>query len=579
VNRFAISSRHVKQTKEQIMVAMEMTRRQALVSIAATATALAADAAPPDVSSTVVERNDAAVESYLRAQITTAGPWLGSVPDEYMLHAAGSAGGLIETLTSSLIHPASKHHNENELTERIRLAAGFLERSQSPEGNIDLLSTNFNSPPDTAFVVHLVGTAAAVAKQYSNSTVTGLLRPFLVKAGQGLVTGGIHTPNHRWVVSSALAQINDVFPDAEYVRRINQWLSEGVDIDADGQFIERSTVTYNTVCDRAFTVLAAKLNRPELLDPVRRNLRSMMYLLHPDGEVVTEVSRRQDQFVRGTMAGYWFPVQYLAVRDGDGQFANLARQLARENARLSALMEYPELTRALPDNAALPEDYEKLLPLMGLARIRRGPFDATMVLEGNSRFVSARKGAAVINAVRFATSFFGKGQFVPDSGLKTSGAYVFRQALSAPYYQPLNQPQQAQPQKVTYENWATLRDKRAKTQVCRLDQTASVTERTNGFDLRIESTGTVGVPLAVEVSLREGGQLEGCRPAPHADGSWVLEKDYATYRVDGQTVRFGPAASPHFQTQLRGAEPRLPGVSVYLTGYTPFDRTVSFEFS
>ena len=557
-----------------------MTRREAIWSLSTAATALnIAKAATPEIPAPVVERTDAAVDSFLKTQITEQGQWQGSVPDEYLMHPAGNASSLIENLTAAFLYPQSRHHNENEVFTRIRLAAGFLERSQSPEGFIDLLSTNFNSPPDTGFVVHNVGTAAAIAKLYSNNEVLAALRPFLTKAGNGLAVGGIHTPNHRWVVSCALAQINDVFPNPAYLRRINQWLAEGIDIDGDGQYTERSTVTYNTICDRAFTVLAAKLKRPQLLDPVRRNLRAMMYLRHPDGEVVTEVSKRQDQFVRGTMAAYWFPTQYLALHDNDGQFSTLARQLA-DNARLSILMEYPELNAPLPAGAPLPEDYEKWFPEVGLARIRRGTMDATIILQDSSRFFSARKGPLVVNAVRFATSFFGKGQYIPESTTHQGTAYKSVQSLDAPYYQPLD-PVQA----VNYKNYYVLRDQRRKTQICKLDQSATVEERPNGFALRLQSTGNtsgttpIGVPLAVEINLREGGQLEGCRPAPHVEGGWILEKDYATYRVQGQTLRFGPGAAPHLLTQLRGAEPKLDGVSVYLTGYTPFDRTISFEFS
>jgi hypothetical protein len=551
------------------------TRRQVLWTLGSAALAAGAAATPPEVDARVVARNDAALERLLRAQLTdAANPRLGGVPDEYGMCSAGSAGGLIETAAASLVTPQSKHHGAPEVLERIHFAAQFLERSQNAEGNIDLLSTNFNSPPDTGFVVHNVATAAAIAKMYAAEEVWRALRPFLVKAAAGMSTGGIHTPNHRWVVCSALAQVNDVFPDAAYTRRIGQWLAEGTDIDEDGQFIERSTVTYNTVTDRAFTVLAAKLKRPALLDPVRRNLRAMMYLLHPDGEVVTEVSKRQDQFVRGTMAGYWFPVNYLAVHDGDGQLAGLARGLAAENARLSALLEYPELAGLLPPGEALPEDYEKWFGAVGLARIRRGRWDATMVLKESSRFFSARNGGVAINAVRFASSFFGKGQFVPDSCVKEGSKYVFRQTLSAGYYQPL-----APAQKVDYRNWGALRGKRRETQVCKLEQVATVVERKSGFELRLQSSGTAGVPVAVEISLREGGELQGCRAAPHVVDGWVLENDFATYRVGGDTVRFGPGAAGHLLTQLRGAEGKLPGQSVYLTGYTPFDQTIQFEFS
>jgi mannose-6-phosphate isomerase-like protein (cupin superfamily) len=160
-----------------------------------------------------------------------------------------------------------------------------------------------------------------------------------------------------------------------------------------------------------------------------------------------------------------------------------------------------------------------------------------------------------------------------------AGSYVASQSLSAPYYQPL-----VPVQKVDYKNWTALRDLRRKSQLCTLEQSATVTEKKGGFDLRIQARGAsggvaLGVPLAIEINLREGGRLEGCRPAPHVEDGWILESGEAKYTVGGQSLRIGPGAAPHLLTQLRGAEAKLPGVSVYLTGYTPFDRTISLEFS
>ena len=543
------------------------TRRDVLLALSAAAAAQAAD--PPQVEFRAVERNDRSAESYLRSQITNpSDPYRGSVPDQFLLHTAGSASGLIECLSASFVCPQSKLHHNGELLQRIQLAAGFLERSQSSEGNVDLLATNFNSPPDTGFVCHNVATGAAVARLYHAEEIVRALQPFLVRAAAGMSTGGIHTPNHRWVVSSALAQINALFPNPAYTRRIGQWLAEGIDIDEDGQYIERSTVTYNTITDRAFVVLAEKLKRPELLDPVRRNLNAMLYLMHPDGEVVTEVSRRQDQFVRAGMAGYWFPLQLLALRDQNGQFATLGGSLAPDHATLPALLEYPELSGKLPATQPLPENYERLYPAVGLARIRRGQRDATIVLQGNSRFFSMRNGDAVVSAVRFATSFFGKGQFIPTASTK----YALQQSLQAPYYQPLDPPQ-----RVTYRNWEDLRSKRKQTQVCRLTQSATITETKTGFTLHIESKGTNGVPLAIEINLREGAQIEGARAVPNQPDAWLLDRDFANIRAGRDRIRIGPGAAPHLNIQLRGAEPKLAGPSLYITGYTPFDHTIAFD--
>ena len=542
---------------------MEPISRRGFVSGLAAAAAAAAPTPAAEIDRGLIARHDDALERYLTAQMTDPGSrYCGSAADSYGLYTAQAAGGILSACATALLQPASKFHGSGTAMERLRLAARYLERVQSPDGNIDLLATNFNSPPDTAFVVHGVGSAASIAHRAGNREMLAAMEPFLTRAGGGLARGGVHTPNHRWVVCSALAQIHEVFPDAAYPRRIEQWLSEGIDIDADGQYTERSTGIYNAICDRSFVVLAAKMKNPDLLDPVRRNLNSMMYLLHSNLEVVTEISRRQDQYERRDMGPYWFPLQFMAVYDNDGRYAALADAVAPKAASLTALMEYPELSRKVAP-APLPDDYEHVFPELRAARIRRGPLSATVLLDGDNHFLSFRRGEAVIASVRFASAFFGKGQFVPGAGSKQGGSFELSQTLEAGYYQPLDPPHE-----VKAGEWGQTRIGRRRTEVCKLEQSAVITETKKGLRVRLRALGTAGIPLAVELALREGGKLEGCAETP---GGHILADGYATYRVGADTVRFGPGKREHSYTQVRGAAPPAPGMRVYVCGFTPFD--------
>ncbi len=454
----------------------------------------------------------------------------------------------------------------------MRLAARFLERVQTPDGNIDLLITNFNSPPDTGFVVWQAAQAASIGLRNGERQIADMLEPFLKKAAGGMLKGGVHTPNHRWVVSSALAQIHALWPNPNYLKRIDQWLAEGIDIDEDGQYTERSTLVYNPVCNRAFILLAAKLKRPELLDPVRRNLNAMLYLMHPGYEVVTEISRRQDLNQRGTMGVYWLALAFLAAHDRNGQFATLAREFASSHASLSDMLDLPELTQTLPANAALPENYVKQFPAIQVTRIRRGRTSATLLLGGNSNFLTLRRGDVVISAVRFACAFFGKGQFIPTIAEKRGDSYHFSQSLAADYMQPLEPSR-----KVKAGEWGSTRASRSKTEVCRLTQSAVVTETPKGFRVRLQSSGTSNIPLAVEIAFRDKGKLEGCEAAPKVEQAWLLRNGRATYRLGSDVITVGPGIAQHGYTQVRGAEAKLSGDCVYLTAFTPFDHTLEFE--
>jgi hypothetical protein len=85
-----------------------ITRRQALLAAGAVGATLRAAATAPQVEQSVIDHNDDAVRKLLRDQVTDPrSQWVGSVPDGYLLHNAGSAGGLIETLSASLAHPQS----------------------------------------------------------------------------------------------------------------------------------------------------------------------------------------------------------------------------------------------------------------------------------------------------------------------------------------------------------------------------------------------------------------------------------------------------------------------------------------
>ena len=410
-----------------------MTRREWLAASAAVASVPAQS--EPGWIGDIVRRYDDGVGKALERQITDPKHrYRGIFPDEYGLYYVATGVGIIDSFVSVFLQPQSKFHKNPLMIERAKLAAETLVREQSPDGNIDNPITNFNSPADTAFAVRGLCPITLLASRAGVREVPAMVEPFLKRAGAGLTKGGIHTPNHRWVLCAALAQLHELYQDPSYVRRIDQWIAEGIDMDPDGQYNERSTYVYNPITDAALVVIADKLKRPALLDYVRRNLDSMMYLIHPGYEVVTEISRRQDLNQRGDMGSYWFSLAYMAQLDKNGKYATLARHFAPTRSSLSALMEYPQFTQPEPKLEPVPDNYRRSYPHNRFTRIRRGDLSATVFEQGKSRFLTFRNGGAVINAVRFASAFFGRGQFVPADAKTAGDEIVLTQTLSGPYY-------------------------------------------------------------------------------------------------------------------------------------------------
>ena len=500
----------------------------------------------------------------------------GGIHDEFDIYTVQSTVNFINTLVCGYCAKSSKYHHSEELIVPLENAIGFILSKQYPDGTIDLHTTNFHSTPDTAFMVEPLTVVYKITDtpEFKSDAFKERLKEFLQNAGKALTVGGIHTANHRWVVAMALARLNNLFPDPKYIARIDEWLAEKIDIDPDGQYAERSTMTYTPLVNRCFMTIARLLKRSELYEPVRKNLGMSLYYMHPNGEVVTESSRRQDQYQRGTMSAYYFLYRYMALNDNNRDFAAMTLYMEKTYPQelvswLLYLLEDASLWLPLPRPSILPSNYVKEFPYSDLIRIRRNEMDATIIAR-NPSFFSFYKENAVLQGIRLAAAFFGKGQFDSEKIEKEGDTYILRKSLRGVYYQPY--PKELLPED---GDWNKMpRTNRPESEIQEFHYEVRIREKDDGFELTIKISGTDNVPVAMELAFRKGGTVSGVRTVDHTPDTYLLEKGMGQYQYDDQSITFGPGIAEHSWIVLRGALPKSDAMCVYLTGFTPFEKTI-----
>ncbi|WP_373399924.1 hypothetical protein V8V91_10020 [Algoriphagus halophilus] len=169
---------------------------------------------------------------------------------------------------------------------------------------------------------------------------------------------------------------------------------------------------------------------------MRRNLMMTTYYIHPNGEIATEASGRQDKAAVGTMEGYYYPYRFMALKDQNGIFSAICKEiettvLEKSVSQLSYFLEDTSLWRELPKPNSLPTSYAKTFPYSGLVRIRRGNWDSTVISQ-NPTFLTFHSGNAVLQGIRFSASFFGKGQFQGGEIRQEGKDYVMDRNLLGP---------------------------------------------------------------------------------------------------------------------------------------------------
>ncbi len=513
-------------------------------------------------------------------------------------------------LSGSFCEKSAAYYQDPRIISRLGILARFLTDSQGPDGTVNV--GNLESPPDTAFVIEIVSTATASLQQQAVPELKPVLdqiRMMILKAGEALRTGGIHTPNHRWVICAALSQIHALYPDKKYITRINEWLAEGIYQDADGYYPERSG-TYSMVENTAFITMARNLKRPELLKYVRKNLQTFFYSMEANGDLVSNNSRRQDQYLCRHSTIFYLQYRYLAILDQDRHFAAICNMIEATpwfdkevlQQGLFYFQENETLRERLPSPVTLPDRYEKLFPASHLLRIKNkqtyitlfGGIDWPLIIASGRAcspdIFSYRKGKAILKYLRLSTTFFSMGYFYSEGLKKQGNSYVLHKKLQIPYYQPL--PLNKRNKLGDYKLSPSVDDRfwnkmdfanRPQSNIKTLDSTVVMTEKNGEVELVFSITGQQKVPVTIELCFNEGGQFTGL--TTDSKGNAILAGDMAVYEVESEQLHFGPGSftnavpenlegerySTHFGTL------KTKGSSVYLTGITPFKHTLFFK--
>ena len=535
----------------------------------------------------VLQKQDAAVHEQMQDQVmdNTRQDYGG-----YFSPSAGFAGpshvgnaAYLMTLGLCYLMPGSRLYEKPEALDRILLAVAFQKHCQRPSGFIDIPQTNFDSPPDTGFVLQQLGALAGIAaasKAAGAKEIETALKPYLISSALAVAGGGFHTPNHRWVVASGLSLVHALYPDAKLQAAIDAYLAEGIDLNADGEYSERSAGGYNAVCNRSLILMAEALDRPELLDFVRRNLHNMLDLMHADWTVVTTLSRRQDRGRRAVPTQVTDSLFYMAQKEGEdricaGANALLNRGGDRNTWLVYWLARHPEWQNQALKPGQPVDNFARHMPASGVWRVRRDKLSAT-VATGVEETFSLKYGAVDLAYVRFFAPYFAGANFTATS-LDVSGntaALRLKSDFLLPqlpgYWMPLGRP-------VAWEDLPhKILDERELKPRPEIEIALTVEEVADGFDLAFRTEGGMpAVPFQAECLFLTPGQIEteqASFPAS-AGATLLLRNGYLTYHCGSDAITIGPGFHGHRNTFAGDGD----GFRVFMTAWTPVDRRLEIR--
>ena len=532
---------------------------------------------------------DAHIDHLLRVQVTEPGhPDEGGFVQPSLYHVEPRESGfMLSRLIIGYICRESRHFHSAAVRRAIELDLLYMQRHQRPDGCFDLSYCNFDSPPDTAFMINAVFNAWWLMEQRCDAETEWLKAPvlhFIETCCEGIAAGGFHTPNHRWAISACLKCAAKATGRQDFSDRADQYLNEGLDINQDGEFAERSSGNYNQVNDDQMLRLYIATGEKRFLEAARSNLRMMYNYIDPDDSVFTNNSTRQDLGWKVYTESYYmfFLLTGYFLKDPElGAAAEYMYQAAARHGKhpqgVEWLLLYPDLdgygSDASFDTSVLTR-YSRVFRDSDIARVRRDDYSYTLLL-GKPNFLYFQVGAFPLYMVIYS-NVCDRRHFLAETIEATGTGYRMTSHANSWYYKPF------WPRTPETSDWWAMDNPhtRERFQNEGLDTAVTVTEQPDGIDVTIGTYGLDRVPFRVELGVLPcqvvGEQfiLEGkageCLTLTQGNVRLIRGEDvltvgpgFAENLVLGRSTNAYPQSREHF--------------TLYMTDYTPVSRTISIR--
>lgn len=498
------------------------------------------------------------------------------------------SGFVFSKMALGYICHESNHYLSEEVAKGLKAAIIYMDNVQRPDGCFDLSGCNFASPPDTAFMLNAILNAWWVLEKRSVSEANWLREPMyrLIKSSaKGVAAGGFHTPNHRWAISAFLKHATQITGDESFSKRADEYLNEGLDINVDGEFAERSAGNYNQVNDDQMIRLYLATGDTSYLEAAKANLEMMYAYIDPDDSVFTNNSTRQDygrKVYTETYYELFLFVGYFLKQPKLGAMAEWIYHSSIKHGRrpggVEWLLLFPEMDGYGKDEPFDKpfEKYNRLFKESKIARIRNGHFSYT-VMEDKANFLYFQTGAFTMYMVIYS-NICDVRNFVAKSMEREGNNYRLRAHAEGWYYLPFY------PNKPDTSDWWAMDNKNTRPMIqgLPLDTLVEVFEQANGIDVHIKTDGIDQLPLRVELGFMPNCSLRGenfVLQGKAGQSITLLKGDFEVKSSQGETISISSAFGKHNVTHRSdGAYPQSNDhFTVYLTDYTPVDRILKIR--